>query len=144
MKTVTVEYVGETKQKANLTDKNTGKILPESTVTVPPPKKSYDYYDHDQQRQVGFKAKFHKEGGGWFSHGVPVGLAEILDRSPNYKIIKGAAPKKADPKPQAGKVKVLILESFKIGKNEVSAGKEKSFKKSYAEKLIAEGKAVAA
>jgi len=136
MKTFTIKYVGETRVKANLTDAVSGKVLPESTITVAPPVKKLSYFDTEKDRKVDFVAVFSKESGGYFSHGVPEPLANILNRSPNYQIVKGASDYET--------LAIQVVEPFKVINKEYLPGEKKTFKKSFSEKLIEQGKAVAA
>lgn len=134
MKRVSVKYVADVHVKANLKD-DKGKRLPESTITVQPPAKLYSYFDDDLQRKVDYKAEFLKANG-YVCHGVPAAFAEILNRSPNYKIVASAKAKTDGPK-----VSIRFLDDHKIGKTKFAVGDVKEFKTAYAQKLVDKGKA---
>ncbi len=139
MKKVSVKYVADVKVKVNLKDEK-GKLLPESTITVQPPAKTYKYFDDDLGRNVDYKAEFLKAND-YVCHGVPAIFAEILDRSPNYKIVSSA---KAEAKTDEPTVSIRFLEEHKIGKTPFAVGDVKEFKIAYAQKLIDKGKAALA
>ncbi len=153
MEMVDILYVGETKFKQSVFGQKVVKgkkmtTVTEHTVLKGPAKKRIRQWDSDEQRYRIFEINYLQEGDKFYARNVQGHLAKrICDSSPNFKVVQRnghAAPAKISPESVIleDRLFVKLTQKLKIGKKEFDVGEKKNFVRSFAERLIANGKAV--